>query len=429
MTTDRNGPNEAVRLALTSARLLIRTPDQLCHGVVAVDARGEECDATSPTAARRSAYGALLATGASEATIAAAGQALQAAAQRLHGLTFVQADDRLTHPQLLALFDAALGNGAAATRSDPQLPLGAAAATPGPQAATKAPTPDPATTTAPPTTTAERPMSPLPPAAAAPQLPEVVERKLYTDVPSVLKALAAFDRARDKYNLCIPVRDVDFIPPGYAVSFRPVAVDARLDAQGDPIGADVYRDDRKPDQYGLSKIGLEKITTAAGVSWETERLDDAHDPLFCHVRKRGTFPTLDGRDVSAEDSAVLDLRDGTPQARARSTARLTQQRVHIHRTCESLAQNAVARRVGFIKGLYGRGDIQKPFVVASLVFTGATDDPVMKQEFARAIADRATGARRALAGPRADTDRHPAPPPPATTEAGGSTDPDDPFRS
>lgn len=237
------------------------------------------------------------------------------------------------------------------------------------------------------------------PAASTALVPEVVGRGIYRDLPALNDA---FDKLRERFNVCFPVMKPDIIPPMYAVALRPVSIDGRLKDDGKPASSDVYLDTAKK-KYGLTKIALDKIAAAAGLSWHpayTGRVDDNSDPLFRTYRACGVVTNLDGTPRLITAHKTLDLRDGAPHGM--TTDQLREARKHIDALCESKAMNRVIRKYAFIKGLYERDELKRPFIIAALVFTGETDDPELKREVVKAMVQRATGANANLFGPAAN---------------------------
>lgn len=225
-------------------------------------------------------------------------------------------------------------------------------------------------------------------------VPEVAGKGIYTDLPSLL---GAFDKLRDRFNLCFPITKPDIIPPLHAVAVREIAIDARVDGSGKPIGADLYRD---KGQYRLTKVALDKIAAAGGISWHpayTGRVDDESDPNYCRFRACAVVMGLDGRERMETDHKGIDLRDGA--AHGMTPDQLKEARKHLEQLAESKAKNRCIRRFAFIKGGYTLDEVRRPFVITALVFTGETSDPELKREVVRAMVQRATGATSALFGP------------------------------
>lgn len=261
---------------------------------------------------------------------------------------------------------------------------------------------------------------PLTPAANA---VEIVGKGVYSDLPSLLDAFAKLSAT--KYHVCFPVLRPDVIPPLHGLALRQVALDTRLSADGKPLGGDFYAD---KGSYRLTKVGLGKLARALGISWHpvhTRRLDDGADPRYCAYQACGVFRQLDGTDGMVVASREMDLRDGSDHG-IRTDAELGQARKFIAAHAEARAKNRVIREVAGIKSGYSKEEMSKPFVVCSLVFTGQTDDPELRREVVRVMAQRAMGSSQALFGPMAiGPSEVPAPTPAPPVGAVADDDHDD----
>lgn len=246
-------------------------------------------------------------------------------------------------------------------------------------------------------------------------------RGIYTDLPQLIEGVR---KLHGKFNVCMPITQPDLIPEMYAVALRPVAIDTRVDNKGKPLGPDVYQDQRDRSKYGLTKIGLAKFAAAANISWHpayTGRVDDQTEQWVRSYRACGVVLGLDGTPRYITAHKTIDLRatkwgekrstwdgkekitkvvvEGGKDALGMSEPALQQARQFIDEVCESKAMNRVLRNYAFVKGLYTREELDKPFVISALVFTGHTDDPELRREVAKAMAERAMGSTAALFGP------------------------------
>lgn len=246
-------------------------------------------------------------------------------------------------------------------------------------------------------------------------------RGIYTDLSQLIEGVRML---HGKFNVCMPITQPDLIPEMYAVALRPVAIDTRVDSKGKPLGPDVYQDQRDRSKYGLTKIGLAKFAAAANISWHpayTGRVDDQTEQWVRSYRACGVVLGLDGTPRYITAHKTIDLRatkwgerrstwdgkekvtkvvsEGGKDALGMSEAALQQARQFIDEICESKAMNRVLRNYAFVKGLYTREELDKPFVISALVFTGHTEDPELRREVARAMAERAMGSTAALFGP------------------------------
>lgn len=241
-------------------------------------------------------------------------------------------------------------------------------------------------------------------------------------------------------------------PEGCELVFSPVIVD--VDAETYALPGSENR--------GLSKVALDKIAAAAGVSWvpgESRRLDDGSDPRYCHFRAVGRYRHFDGTVSQIVGEKEMDLRDGSPateaiitksakkakreaeqkkrpisdaEARAigieKAGNQINEMRLHILGHAETKARLRATRSLG-LRTSYSPAELQRPFVVVRVAFTGRTDDPELRREFGRAIAQNFLNGHAALYG--AATTALPAPaqvmPPPPVGRASRVTDSDEHF--
>lgn len=189
-------------------------------------------------------------------------------------------------------------------------------------------------------------------------------------------------------------------------------------------------------KLGLSKIALDRLAIAAGVEWdprECRRLDNGSDPRYVEFQAVGRVPMLDGSYRTITGTKVMDLRDGSAQTLA-SAKDLPMKRQFIQEHAESKAKNRAIRSGLGIRTSYPAEELNKPFVVARLIFTGHSDDAevrkivaieMMRQRGA-ASAQLYGGAPAAPAGalPAAQPIPHGYTPPPISTTL---VDADDDF--
>lgn len=241
-------------------------------------------------------------------------------------------------------------------------------------------------------------------------------------------------------------------PEGCELVFSPVIVD--VDAETYALPGSENR--------GLSKVALDKIAAAAGVSWvpgESRRLDDGSDPRYCHFRAVGRYRHFDGTVSQIVGEKEMDLRDGSPaiesiivksakkakreaeqkkkpitEAEARrigedkAANQISEMRLHILSHAETKARLRATRSLG-LRTSYSPAELQRPFVVVRVSFTGRTDDPELKREFARAISQNFLNGHAALYGAAATALPAPAQvmSPPPVGRASRVTDSDEHF--
>lgn len=269
----------------------------------------------------------------------------------------------------------------------------------------------------------------------------------FTDPKAVSQNL---QRASVVCHLVSPATSCGQLPEGTAVGMAAVLVDPENEVYLLPGQYEDMEDSKK--RVGLGKVALDKIAQAAGVSWDPHssgRTDDGSNPHYCAWRAVGAVRQFDGTEVRLLGSKEMDLRDGSPQCDAiiercirkiekdarrqkrelskgqaekegRDKARnqIREMRLHILGHAETKARLRAIRALGIRSG-YLLPELQKPFVVAKLIWTGRSADPELNRDFAKMTATAMLGGTRALygepqpapalPGPRAD---HGTPPPP-----------------
>lgn len=218
------------------------------------------------------------------------------------------------------------------------------------------------------------------------------------------KATEALSRASQMAHLVAPATVCSTLPEGCEVVLSFVLVD---------IENETY--DIAGGKVGLGKNALDRIAGAAGLDWDPVlscRLDDGSDPEYCHFRAVALYRTFDGQIVRRKGEVEIDARDGSPQieeiaTKARNanpprdpSKQILELRKFLLRHAESKAANRAIRSLG-VRTSYTRAELQKPFVVAKLMFTGASEDPQARQYFRERIADSFLGASNKLYPPAA----------------------------
>lgn len=183
-------------------------------------------------------------------------------------------------------------------------------------------------------------------------------------------------------------------PPGCGVAFNVMRF-TELDAYN--VGG----------KWGLSASALMKVASAMRISWDGERsgrVDDGRDPRFCAYRAVGSYRSLDGQLVWVSGEVEIDMRDDSDQVAALRDRggkgverQIRDTRLFLVRHAETKAKARAIRQAAGIRG-YTREELNKPFVVPSLVFTGHSDDPETKRVFAQEMARQMLGATAALFG-------------------------------
>jgi hypothetical protein len=238
------------------------------------------------------------------------------------------------------------------------------------------------------------------------------------------EVMARLAKASREAILVSPQTSCGELPVGCAIAMSVVFIDVDNETYGIP-----YKDS---DERGLDKTALERIASAAGLSWDpelTRRLDDGSDPHYVPYRAVGYVRRFDGTQRTLRGEVEMDLREGsqtaieTEERAAKSNkdnTELALMRKFILRHAESKAMNRAIRRLG-VRTKYKRAELeQKPFVVANVMFTGHTDDPDIKKLFAQKTFEAFHGAQQIMYSPppphaTARVHLH-APPPMAASE-------------
>src|SRR5712692_9999085 len=204
---------------------------------------------------------------------------------------------------------------------------------------------------------------------------------------------------------------------------------------------DVYPHDEsdlaKAKKFRLSKLGLLKLSHAAGIIWrweDTRRIDTMATPTYVAYQAVGALPQADGTWLPLKASYELDLdvieaelrelyrkratevRQGQkPKTETEVQAYVTQhvqqdllrKRKHKLRLAETGAMLAVIRALLAIKSVYTREELDRPFIVPHVIFSPDVADP----EIRRALLASSLRATQDLYGatpPAALTFRGPA---------------------
>lgn len=203
---------------------------------------------------------------------------------------------------------------------------------------------------------------------------------------------AALMQAQQRYHVVTPAMSVGGIPEGCEIYTSLVTVD--------PNGPEVYaitgdrRNPKDDDQVGIDKVALSKIWAALGGSWQySRRVDPNNHPHYCAWEAAGLYQQFDGQicrvlgnvdiDVRAPDGAAyVEIVEKAKKGNRDPAQQLLELRKFLPRHCESKAMNKAIATAG-VRRSYKRGDLRKPFLVARLAVTGRTDNPRLREDFAR----------------------------------------------
>lgn len=153
---------------------------------------------------------------------------------------------------------------------------------------------------------------------------------------------------------------------------------------------DCYPIKTPPDEeqrYGFGKDILTTIWHAAGGQWDgIDRIDDNKHPFFAHVRVRGHYRQNDGTLRSVCDERDCDYREGSAQIAGKGDKEVPKLRETVLRRAITGAKLRAIREGFGIKHGAPASDLDRPFVVMKVVFTGRAADPATQLVFAQAIA-------------------------------------------
>lgn len=207
--------------------------------------------------------------------------------------------------------------------------------------------------------------------------------------------------AEDNGHLVSPATTCGRLPEGCSVALSIVHLDANVDAHNVGFG-----------KLGLLKHAVMKIAAAAGVSFDPHasgRVDDGSDPYYVHWKAIGAWRHLDGSVLPLVGDKEMDLRDDSAQVerifanastQPKAVTQLMEMRAFIMAHAQSKAELRAIRK-GLGLRSYTAVELEKPFVVAKLMFTGQSDNPRIAEANAAAIRNSMLGGAQALFGPPA----------------------------
>lgn len=215
-------------------------------------------------------------------------------------------------------------------------------------------------------------------------------------------ATAALQLAQEVAHVVSPTLTVATIPEGFDVVLALVNLDIR----------DTYApEDAVGDLVCLDRRALAVLGVAAGVNWEhSRRTDDQKHPHYVSWEVAISYDQFDGKPCQVIGNVDVDTREPEGAAYIATveaadggdyTPALIRARRFLVRTCESMAMNRAIAAMG-VRQKYTREELQKPFLVARLSFTGRSSDPELRRQFQAMIAERYLGAKRALYGQSAE---------------------------
>lgn len=228
-------------------------------------------------------------------------------------------------------------------------------------------------------------------------------------------------KAQEEGHLVSPATACGSLPPGCEVALSAVQVD---------IANETY--DVGGGKLGLAGPVLDRISTGVGITADpiaSGRLDNGSDPRYCHFKWVGHYRSFDGQIMTLTGEKEMDLREGSPQVEAiiercirrleadrkranleplserearrqgreKGENQIREMRLHIVAHAQTKARLRAVRSMG-VRAAYTRDELAKPFLMARVMFTGRTEDPVLKRTFGEMTAASFLGGTRALYG-------------------------------
>jgi hypothetical protein len=230
------------------------------------------------------------------------------------------------------------------------------------------------------------------------------------------RATKALKEAAQNFHLISPATMVGSLPEGCSIALALVHIS--------PDDPHLYEVGGK---LALDKTHLSSIGSAAGASMlSSRRTDDGSDPHYCAWTVRVRFRQFDGTWLVRQGSVDMDVRepfgaeyvDAVRKAeRAKPqrdpSSQIGELRRFITRHAESKAVNRAYAAIG-IRRAYTRAELERPFCVARVMFTGQSDDPEARRQFRQGIMESFLGSSDAAYGalPESAPPETPHPPPP-----------------
>lgn len=237
------------------------------------------------------------------------------------------------------------------------------------------------------------------------------------------RATAALKAAAEAYHLISPATMVGSLPEGCSVALALVYINA-----DDP---NLYKVGGK---LALDKTHLAQIGNASGASIvSSHRTDDGSDPHYCAWTVKVQYRQFDGTFLTKQGSVEMDVREPygaeyvdavrkAEDAKRDPTKQIGELRRFISRHAESKALNRAYAALG-IRRSYTAKELERPFCVARVTFTGQSDDPVARAQFREGIMQSFLSSSVAAFGPADHTQPmegpHSPPPQPAFHDTEG----------
>lgn len=209
------------------------------------------------------------------------------------------------------------------------------------------------------------------------------------------------------FHVMSPTISIGQMAQGYGANLAVVQIDSTLTTCDDKSGTgpDTYWSraihGADKNKRSLRKEGLLKLCQAAGIQWVPQhcrRLDNGKQRYFWRWQYFGLVRTHDGQYQPVQGSKELDLRDGSPDAKACvSPQQLAKARQNGNEVCESKAMLRAIRSLR-VQQSFTVEELKKPFLIVRFSFTPDMEDPEIK----KAVTLQAMSGIASLYGSMAD---------------------------
>jgi hypothetical protein len=206
----------------------------------------------------------------------------------------------------------------------------------------------------------------------------------------------------DKYNRLLPTVTIADVAGQF---IKPTAEVVRINP--DESVGEVYHDSRAgAGLLSLTARGLQKFQHAAGIVFppHLNEMVEFKPKEYCYYKAAGAVKKADGSvlmitgsktiDVELEHEKIKDRHAGHSEAERLIRRDYMQLRENLAQLAETKAQNRVIRKVLALKAAYGKGELDKPFVLVRFDQTFDLSDPAQ----AKMIVTAAQNASRQLYG-------------------------------
>jgi hypothetical protein len=255
---------------------------------------------------------------------------------------------------------------------------------------------------------------PAQPAQAINRAPQTAALAIEGNFGEPGRATAALKAAAEAYHLISPATMVGSLPEGCSVALALVYIN--------PSDPHLYK---VGDKLALDKTHLAQIGNASGASIvSSHRTDDGSDPHYCAWTVKVQYRQFDGTFLTKQGSVEMDVRepfgaeyvDAVRKAMDKNrdpAKQIGELRRFITRHAESKALNRAYAALG-IRRSYTEKELEKPFCVARVTFTGHSEDPAARAQFREGIMQSFLSSSVAAFGPADHTASPdvPHPPPP-----------------